>query len=224
MLSRVLEPECMDDPAEAASYDDMNHSQVNVQFVNDLIAGGTIGQDILDLGTGTAQIPVLLCERLDDVRVMALDASASMLQLASYNIELASAVDRIQLMQGDAKSMGDFEDEMFHCVMSNSLMHHLPDPSVMLAESYRLVAEGGRLFIRDLVRPDSDAEVERLVALYAGEETPLAQQLLRQSFHAALTLDEVRRMLSANDLPQHAVSMTSDRHWTIDLRKQEVSQ
>ena len=119
--------------------------------------------------------------------------------------------------------MDDFEDEMFDCVMSNSLMHHLPAPAATIADAYRLAAQGGRLFIRDLVRPDSDAEVERLVTLYAGRESPTAQQLLRQSFHAALTVTEVEEMLVAAGLPADAVAMTSDRHWTIDLRKEHAS-
>lgn len=222
MLPRTLEPESMDDPSEAASYDDMNHSSVNIRFVDDLLAGGTIGNDILDLGTGTAQIPILLCERMPEIRVMALDAAESMLQLAIYNIEIASAIERIQLMQGDAKAMDDFEDEMFDCVMSNSLIHHLPEPQPTFAEIYRLTAIGGRIFVRDLCRPGSADTVEDLVTTYAAKETEIAQQLFRQSLHAALTLDEVRQMVVAVGLAADSVQMTSDRHWTLDVRKTDA--
>ncbi|QDS87589.1 Ubiquinone/menaquinone biosynthesis C-methyltransferase UbiE [Rosistilla ulvae] len=224
MLPRTLEPESMDDPAEAASYDDMNHSSVNIRFVDDLLAGGEIGNDILDLGTGTAQIPILLCERMPEVRIMALDAAASMLELAIYNIEIASAIERIQLMQGDAKAMDDFEDEMFDCVMCNSLIHHLPEPQPTFAEIHRLTAIGGRIFVRDLCRPDSETAVEALVAQYAADESEIAQQLFRQSLHAALTLDEVQQMVAAAGLPRDSVQMTSDRHWTLDVRKTTAHQ
>jgi hypothetical protein len=38
MLSRVLEPEAMDTPAEARAYDAMDHSEVNRRFVDDVLA------------------------------------------------------------------------------------------------------------------------------------------------------------------------------------------
>ena len=37
MLSRILEPEAMDDAAEAREYDAMDHTSVNRAFVDDLL-------------------------------------------------------------------------------------------------------------------------------------------------------------------------------------------
>ena len=37
-LKRVLEPEVMDTPEEANDYNDMDHSQVNEVFVQDMLA------------------------------------------------------------------------------------------------------------------------------------------------------------------------------------------
>ena len=58
MLNRVLEPEVMDDRDEAIAYDAMDHELVNRLFVDDLLGAGPIGIDCLDLGTGTALIPI----------------------------------------------------------------------------------------------------------------------------------------------------------------------
>jgi methylase of polypeptide subunit release factors len=77
-LQRQLEPELMDDPQEAVVYDEMDHAEVNRRFVDDLLAGSPIGHDILDLGTGTARIPIELCNRVPDCRVMASDGAVSM--------------------------------------------------------------------------------------------------------------------------------------------------
>ena len=63
MLPRVLETEAMDTPAEAADYDAMDHREVNRAFVIDFLAAGPPPGEILDLGTGTAQIPIELCRR-----------------------------------------------------------------------------------------------------------------------------------------------------------------
>ena len=72
----------MDTVAEAHDYDCMNHSGVNQAFVTDLLQAGDIGMEVLDLGTGTAQIPVVLCQQDPNCRVMGIDLAAHMLDLA----------------------------------------------------------------------------------------------------------------------------------------------
>lgn len=213
MLERVLEPELMDDPDEAQSYNDMDHSEVNRRFVAELLSCGDLGNDILDLGTGTALIPIELCEQHVTCRVMASDAATSMLDLARYNIAVASMELRIQLHHGDSKELR-FEDDMFDCVISNSLIHHLPLPRSVLAEIVRVCKPMGRVYVRDLYRPQSSEVVESLVATYTANETPYNQQLFRQSLFAALTLNEIRQLVAELGFEPETVQMTSDRHWT----------
>ena len=213
MLERVLEPELMDDPDEAQSYNDMDHSEVNRRFVVDLLACGEVGNDILDLGTGTALIPIELCQQHAACRLMASDAATNMLDLARYNIAVASMELRIQLHHGDSKQLR-FEDGLFDCVISNSLIHHVPEPRKVLAEIVRVCRPNGRLFVRDLYRPNSIQEVESIVQAYSANETSYNQQLLRQSLCAALTLAEIRQMVAELGFEPQTVQMTSDRHWT----------
>lgn len=218
-LPRTLEPEAIDDVAEARVYDRMDHREVNRRFVDDLLAGGPIGQQVIDLGTGTARIAIALCRRLPEVKVMAIDASTAMLDLAVTNVDVAGVIDQVQLEHADATTMDEFDDAICDCVISNSVLHHVSDPEAVLRTASRLVRPGGRLFIRDLMRPATAAEVDRLTELHAGGEPAEAKQLLRQSLHAALTLEEARGMLTACGLPAEAVQATSDRHWTIDASK-----
>lgn len=213
MLARQLEPELMDDPQEAITYDEMDHSEVNRRFVDELLATGPVGPDILDLGTGTARIPIELCKRVSACRVLASDGAISMLDVARYNVAVASMDYRIQLHRGDAKEL-DIEDETFDAVISNSLIHHLPEPERAIAEIVRLTRPGGRIFVRDLCRPESAEAVEELVQRIAGQETPAAQTMFRQSLHAALTLEEIRGLVAQHGFPAEDVTMTSDRHWT----------
>lgn len=218
MLPRTLEPEVMEDRKEAMEYNEMDHSGVNDRFVTDLIAVGPIGNDILDLGTGTALIPVALCRKEQGIRVMAADASVEMLELARYNIELSHLLDRVQLHRCDAKKLV-FPNAYFDTVMSNSLVHHLPTSDSFFAESLRVLRPGGLLFIRDLYRPQTDAEVERLVDLYTEGETDYSKQLFRQSLHAALTVQELQGIVEPLGIPGSSVQMSSDRHWTLVYRK-----
>ncbi|MEM9345573.1 MAG: class I SAM-dependent methyltransferase [Planctomycetota bacterium] len=68
MLQRILEPEVMDDTAEAAAYDAMDHTQPNTAFVQRLIDLGIDRcKNALDLGTGPGDIPILLCQAVSTV-------------------------------------------------------------------------------------------------------------------------------------------------------------
>lgn len=218
MIERVLEPELMDDPQEAVTYDTMDHADVNRKFVDDLIAAGEVGPDVLDLGTGTARIPIELCQRVSNCRVLASDGAQSMLDVARYNVAVNSLDSRIQLHYADAKSI-PIDDETFDTVISNSLIHHVPEPAVIVSQLARLVKRGGRIFVRDLYRPDSQAELDELVQRIVGHEAPAAQAMFRDSLHAALTLAEIRSMVAAEGFDPEDVQMTSDRHWTWHSRK-----
>lgn len=212
-LERVLEPEVMDTYEEARDYDSMDHQAVNKLFVDDLLAVANIGNDILDVGTGTAQIPVELCRQSEDCRIIAIDMAVHMLDLARFNIEVDGFTQRIFLQQIDAKDML-FESEMFDCVMSNSIIHHIPEPLAVLAESIRVTRPGGLLFFRDLLRPESGEEVAHLVSTYAGDENEHQRQMFDDSLRAALSLSEVRAMVSSLGFEAETVQATSDRHWT----------
>jgi ubiquinone/menaquinone biosynthesis C-methylase UbiE len=220
MLPRVLETEVMDTSEEAAEYDAMDHSEVNARFVADLLAvhGYCRGGTILDVGTGTALIPIALCQADPNARVLAIDLAEHMLTLAQRNVERAGLTSRIALHRADAKVIGPGYGQ-FEAVVSNSIVHHIPEPSVVLQEMVRLVAPGGTLFVRDLARPDSPEELDRLVLLYAGAESPTARALFAASLHAALTAAEVRELLDPHGLPADCVTMTSDRHWTCAWRR-----
>lgn len=219
-LERVLEPEVMDTYEEARDYDSMGHQEVNTLFVQDLLASGEIGIDVLDVGTGTAQIPVELCRQNEECRVIAIDMAAHMLDLARFNIEVDGFTQRIYLQQIDAKDM-NFEQDMFDCVISNSIIHHIPQPRLVLQEAIRVARPGGLLFFRDLMRPESGEEVSRLVEMYAGDENPHQKQMFDDSLRAALSLEEIREMVTNLGFQGDSVQATSDRHWTWVDRMQD---
>ena len=216
LATRTLEPEVMDTFEAAVMYDQMDHEAVNRKFVDDLVSGGELGDEVIDLGTGTALIPIELCERVEGVRVLAIDASGEMLDLARRRIEIAQMNQRIQLEQADCKALKGFAGAMADTVISNTVIHHLPDPSLMVGEAVRLLRGGGRLFIRDLVRPATMGDVDALVAAHTENETEEARAMFRDSLLAALTIDEARQMFASLGLPAANVKMTSDRHWTFD--------
>jgi ubiquinone/menaquinone biosynthesis C-methylase UbiE len=224
MIPRLLEPEVMDTLEEAIDYNAMDHSEVNRLFAEEVLElvnlfDGASNQRqvrLLDLGTGTALIPIEVCRQNADIRVIATDLANEMLKLAEVNLQQAGREHVISLERADAKKLS-YADQAFDGVISNSLIHHIPDPQRVFHEIIRVVKPGGFLFLRDLLRPDSQAELESLVETYARQAIPHQRQLFRDSLHAALTLNEVQGMLQECGLPTNVAKITSDRHWTVSL-------
>jgi ubiquinone/menaquinone biosynthesis C-methylase UbiE len=220
MLSRRLEPEVMDTEAEAVDYDRMDHSGVNRQFADDLLAlapGRLPGKAIcrvLDVGTGTAQIPIEISRRRNDLRITAIDLAGHMLQVAQRNVISVGLTAQIKLEQVDAKRL-PYTDGEFDAVISNSIIHHIPAPRIAFREMVRVLRPRGVLFVRDLLRPPDRPTLEQLVATYAGEANAHQQQMFGDSLQAALSLEEVRALLVDVGLPAEWVQRTSDRHWTV---------
>jgi ubiquinone/menaquinone biosynthesis C-methylase UbiE len=217
-LTRVLEPEAMDTADDARDYDSMDHTEVNRRFVVDFLAACAAAAipadaEVLDLGTGTAQIPVELCRQNPQARVLAIDIARHMLAVAGDNVRRAGLTDRIELQLVDAKGL-PFADRRFRAVVSNSIMHHVPDPLAVLSEALRATANGGLLFIRDLARPVDDAETARLVKQYAGDCNAHQRQLFEDSLRAALSVGEIRAIIVELGFSPKTLCATSDRHWT----------
>jgi len=223
MLPRTLEPEVMDTREEAVDYDSMDHSEVNRLFVDDLLHAVSRETDdrsvelgsVFDAGTGTALIPIELCQRERvRCRITAADFALEMLALAERNIDAAGLQDRINVVRADCKRLS-YPEDSFDTVISNSIIHHIPEPISVLREMARVLRPGGCLFVRDLMRPTDSSTVEQLVDLYAGDANDHQQQMFRDSLHAALTLGEIRELLGETGLSPDCVVPTSDRHWTI---------
>lgn len=213
MLPRVLEPEVMDTPEDARDYDAMDHSAVNRVFVADFLAVWDDRGPILDVGTGTALIPIEFCRQSPAGEVVAVDAAAHMLALAEANVLRAGFAGRIHCQLVDAKRM-PFPDGSFPAVMSNSIVHHIPDPRTVFAEVARVAAPGATIFLRDLLRPADEATLRQLVDTYAAGANDHQRQMFADSLHAALTVAEVRELVAGAGFDPAGVRQTTDRHWT----------
>jgi ubiquinone/menaquinone biosynthesis C-methylase UbiE len=214
MLQRLLEPEVMDTAEEAHDYDAMDHSQVNRVFVADFLARWHGDGLILDVGCGTAQIPIELCRQKTAVQVVGIDLAEHMLAVGRRNLADAGLDKRVTLQKVDAKAM-PFAAGSFAAVVSNSIIHHIPEPRLALIEMVRVLEQGGTLFVRDLLRPASDEAVRQLVQLYAGDANAHQQKMFAESLGAALTLPEIRGLAAEVGLDPACVKQTTDRHWTL---------
>lgn len=214
-MERILEPEVMDTAEAAEAYDAMAHGEVDNAFVERVVALGAKTGHFLDVGTGPAQIPILLAQRCPDIHLTAIDLSEEMLKIAKRHVAAAELAERITLEHVDAKTL-PYPDNTFDGLISNSIVHHIHDSLRALKEMSRVVKPGGLVLIRDLVRPETPEAAQVFVDKYAAEDTPYQQQLYYDSFLAAFTIAEVNEMLAQMDLPGAVVVQSTDRHWSIE--------
>ncbi|MBL9023750.1 MAG: class I SAM-dependent methyltransferase [Myxococcales bacterium] len=218
-MERVLEPEVMDTVADATEYDAMDFDEPNLRFALAALAliEPRASPEILDVGTGTARIPILMAERRAGLSIVAADLAREMIRLGEENVARAGLREVIRLQVMDAKRLRS-EDRRYDLVMCNSTIHHLPDPIAGLREIARVVKSDGSVIIRDLARPASTSDAWAIVKRAAAGESPRQQQLFFDSLCAALTPAEVERALEQAGLGALQVSMVSDRHWSAEGR------
>jgi ubiquinone/menaquinone biosynthesis C-methylase UbiE len=212
-LPRIPEPEVMSDAEEAAAYAAADFSAVNARFTARLLAlaGRHRGLVVVDLGTGPAEIPARVARARPGWRVTAVDASAPMLQAARRNIRAARVGRAVRLVRADALR-SDLPAGAFDIVISNSLLHHLPDPDALWKEIRRLGKPGALVFVRDLRRAPTRARARRIVAAYAQDEPLRLKESFYNSLLAAFTPAEIRAQLRRAGLGKLRIVLSSDRH------------
>ena len=214
-MQRITEPEVMDSPQEAIEYDAMDFLEVNTAFAESAIALCPQTALILDAGTGTARIPIIMCQRHPQWQIIGIDLAQSMLEIGRQNVEQAGLQQQIKLELVDAKQM-PYPDAHFDMVISNSIIHHLPNPLPFLQELKRVLKPNGAIFLRDLMRPNTQERLEEIVNKYAADCNEHQKMLFRDSLHAAFTLDEINELMQQSSLESVHIYQSSDRHWTAE--------
>lgn len=108
------------------------------------------GATIVDLGTGPGLLAVELHRLWPQARIIAVDPSTEMLQIARENAAQAGLSD-YGAKQGAAEDL-PLESGCCNLVISQSSFHEWEDPGKGLAEIHRILVPGGRLIMKDYNR------------------------------------------------------------------------
>jgi 2-polyprenyl-3-methyl-5-hydroxy-6-metoxy-1,4-benzoquinol methylase len=215
MMPRVLEPELMDDPEQALVYARADFEKENQGFIDrfhDYYPEFTEGH-ILDLGCGPGDIPVRFARALPSCRITGVDASEPMIGLADVAMKQAGLADRITFRceRFQAVSLVEPAD----AAVSNSLLHHVPNPLQFWYRLRQLVKPDSPVLVMDLLRPDSPEEAQAIVDRYAAKEPEILRHDFYRSLLAAFTEDEVAAQLAEMNLSRLIIDVVDDRHWVV---------
>jgi len=214
-MERVSEPELMTAAEQVAAYAGADFAEPHDRFVRlltervvDLPATGYAA----DLGCGPCDISIRFARAYARWRVDAVDGSQAMLDAAAALLDRAGVSARIArhrlLLPCDPPI-----DRGYDLVFSNSLLHHLAEPSVLWSALRAWTRPGGAVFVMDLLRPRSRDAARALVDEYAAGEPDVLRTDFYNSLLAAYRPDEVRGQLARAALENLAVEVVSDRHW-----------
>src|SRR5216117_1291944 len=217
-MERVLEPELMNDPEQALAYARADFEEENQGFVDRFVEfypEFKVGH-VLDLGCGPADIPIRLTRRLPDCRITGVDGSATMIAIGVEAIRATGLADRITLR------CERFQDtvlpERADAVISNSLLHHVPNPLQFWYAVKKLAWPGAVVLVMDLLRPESSEAAQAVVDKYAADEPAILRRDFYNSLLASFTEDDVAAQLAEMNLSRLLIDVPDDRHWIVGGR------
>jgi len=207
----------MDSEAQTLAYAEADFNESNSLFVERFLA--TFGHlpasgRMVDLGCGPGDITRRLARALPGWSITGLDAGPNMLRHAERSLASQGLSGRVRFRRcylPDASLAGAAWD----AVVSNSLLHHLPQPAALWQSVVQLAAPGAAVQVMDLMRPESTSQAQRLVEQYADGAPDVLQEDFYNSLLAAYTTEEVSAQLIEAGLDRLRIETPSDRHWVV---------
>lgn len=214
-MDRVLEPELMEDEAQVLAYAGADFAEENQGFVDrfrEYFPDFSDGQ-IFDLGCGPGDIAIRMARALPMCRVTGVDASAPMIRLAEEAVAQAGLFPRVSFRCERFQDVAGANQA--DAAISNSLLHHVPNPLQFWNKLRLLVKPGSPVLVMDLLRPDSPEAAQAIVDQYAGNEPDVLRRDFYNSLLAAFTEDEIGAQLAQMNLTRLLIDVPDDRHWVV---------
>src|SRR3990167_4913722 len=214
-MNRLLEPELMDDPLQAKAYAEADFSSENQGFVElfrEYFPEFSQGH-VFDLGCGPGDIPVRLAGLLPECRITGIDASRPMIQLAELAISQAGVSGRVSVRCERFQDLAGANQA--DAAISNSLLHHLPNPLQFWHKLRLFVKPGSPVLVMDLLRPESPEAAQAIVDQYANGAPDILRRDFYNSLLAAFTEDEIGSQLAQMNLTRLLIDVPDDRHWVV---------
>ena len=217
-MERRLEKEIMDGEAQVQAYAQANFSKENQWFVDQFLDTFPECREglLLDLGCGPADISIRLANSCTGFTIMGIDASGPMISLAQKAIHEGNCSERVRVVCQRIQDV--VLEERADAIISNSLVHHVPNPFQFWYALKKLAKPGAPVLVMDLLRPESIEETQALIDQYAADEPEQLRLDFYNSLLAAFSEDEVAAHLAEMNLSRLLIDVPDDRHWIVSGR------
>jgi len=130
---------------DATNYDTRaKKSQKAYQTIITFIKNETSTEmDILDMGTGTGEIPIGICSNVKSIN--AIDFSPEMIRIAHKKAN-KKGIKNISFLVKDSNQL-DFRDNSFDVILIINLLHVVPKPENIINEAKRLIKKEGKIIV-----------------------------------------------------------------------------
>ncbi len=216
-MQRIPEPELMNEEAQILAYAQADFDEPHDMFIQvfiDTFPEYKVSGHILDMGCGPADISIRFAQAYPDCRIDGLDGAPRMLAQGKLAIQKARLQDRIHLLEGIIPG-ANLPRDNYDVIISNSLLHHLHEPDVLWESIQQSGSSGSRVFIMDLMRPESEKDAREFVDLYASDEPEVLRRDFYHSLCASFSPEEIQSQLNVAGLSQLKIKILSDRHLAI---------
>jgi SAM-dependent methyltransferase len=217
-MQRVTEPELMDDAAQAEAYAAADFSEAHSHIVDTFerfFPGQAVAGPVLDLGCGPGDIGYRFAARYPGCSVTGVDGAGSMIRLANARKAREPGTGgRVCFIEGLLPG-ASIPEVSYAAIVSNSLLHHLHEPMVLWETVRSHASRGTKVYVVDLFRPPSLAEVQRLVDEYAATEPDILRRDFYNSLCAAFEPHEVETQVASAGLAGLSIEVISDRHLAV---------
>ena len=167
-----------------------------------IIQSGITGGRALEVGPGPGYLGLEWLKHTNRTRLTGLDISPDMIVVARRNAAEYGFSERTEYVESGGATM-PFDDNQFDASFSNGSLHEWADVSKTLAEIWRVLKPGGRLFFSDL-RRDMFAPVKWFMWLVTKPKE--IRPGLITSINAAYTPTEVKGLLAESRFTDFTVS------------------
>jgi demethylmenaquinone methyltransferase / 2-methoxy-6-polyprenyl-1,4-benzoquinol methylase len=143
--------------------------------------------DILDVATGTADLAIAAA-KLNPQKILGIDIAEEMLAIGQIKVDRLQLQKMIQLRQADSENL-PFQDNCFDAVMVAFGVRNFENIDKGLAQMYRVLRQGGRVYILEFSKP-LKFPVKQLYGMYFNHILPVLGRIVSKDMSAYTYLPE----------------------------------